>query len=89
MKTVYKYKVELNGYTGLTLPLHAKFVYFGVQSFDHGNEMFVWFEVNPHELKVERSFRVAATGEYILEKDAVHLSTLQAGQYVWHLYEVI
>ena len=86
MKSVWKYKISVEDYTVLNLPVGAKPL--SVQ--EQRGEVYLWCLVNPDQKVHEtRTFRLAGTGHPIVE-NVEFLGTFQLyeGSFVGHLFEV-
>lgn len=84
MRVIYKYPLMV-GYNSVPLPFGAEVVHIGEQ---HG-QLQMWVEQDPSETLVNRQFNVYGTGHYIYNVNEQHLSTVQVGDLVWHIYENI
>lgn len=82
MQTVYKYSVPLGRTTSVNLPQGAKVLKFGAQ---HG-ALVLWAEVNSEAPLHPAHFEVRGTGNP-LGQVGKYLDTVQAGEYVWHIFE--
>lgn len=82
-KTVYKYPAPIGE---VQLPDIATIVHVGMQN----GVITVWAEVPlfpPTPAWEQRSYKIYGTGQPIPD-NAVHVTTLFDGPFVWHLYEV-
>lgn len=83
------FKYQLNGpsqVTDLKLPVGAQIVHAAVQN----GAICIWVyqHLEPRWMK-KRSFRVFGTGwEIPFKDDAIHIATLEHGEFVWHIFEV-
>lgn len=84
MRIVYKYPMNL-GYNNITLPLESEIVHAAMQY----GQLHIWVEQDPNRPFVQREFNVYPTGQYIHNNNEMHVSTVVAGDFVWHLYENI
>ena len=87
-KTIWKWEVPIEHMFTLELPARSEFLHFGVQN----NKPVLWVLVDPGQLPKECMFRLAGTGEHILEDVSadkyIGSVTLFPGseEYVLHLF---
>lgn len=85
MRYIYKHRVPLNdAWVEIELHRTAQIVFVGAQEHD---AIVFWTEEETSRPKYARRFRVFGTGHPIEDADAVYRGTVQAGIYVWHLFE--
>ena len=65
-RAVWKYKLELQDYSEIEMPLGAKILCAKIQDRDILN---LWCLVTPGEACINRKFRIAGTGHPIIESD--------------------
>lgn len=85
MHRIFKYQVDRQK---IKMPVGAKILHAGMQ----GNGMFIWAMVDDTQPEETRRFITLPTGMAIADDllgDLVHISTVQAPPYVWHVFEVI
>ena len=87
MKVVYKYKIPIQDYISLSLPVNAKIIKFDSQN----NDPYIWVLVTLEKELEERKFRLAGTGHDIRENNLKYIDTtiMHDGQLVWHLFEIV
>lgn len=85
MKTIYKYELNILDLQRLSLFQHANFLDFQCQN----DKIVFWMEVDTNDFILEQDFYIVGTGNPIPEKANYHLSTVQVGEYVWHIYSNI
>lgn len=92
IRTVYKYQLQLNDTTEVTLPTNHQILKFGCQV----DSIIMWCLVElpedgePRAGTVTRKFRIAGTGHPIQEgvtKDH-YLDTVFMGRCVWHIFKL-
>lgn len=83
MQTVYKYLVPLSRTTTVNLPQGAKVLKFGEQ---HGS-LYLWAFVNPEAPLHQVHYEIRGTGTGDVGDVGRYLDTVQAGEYVWHIFE--
>ena len=66
------------------MPASATIVHFDIQR----TKPCFWYEFDPNEKYVKRTFRIVGTGQPI-GRNEQYRGTLQDPPYVWHLYEAI
>jgi hypothetical protein len=87
MKSVFKIQVESRAHAHVTkLPVGAMFLDAQMQ---HG-WISIWFEVDADERRHhERNLLVVGTGHHYEDKPMAYIATVQDGELVWHVYEVL
>lgn len=85
MKTIWKYKVPIEGEFTLQLPKHHKTLCFQMQH----NVPHIWVLVDPDSPVESFGFKVIGTGNPISRWFGNYIGTIQQfdGQLVWHLFE--
>ena len=85
MIKIVKYALEQGPYQEVVMPKGANIISHGVQE----NEPFIWVEVDPNKVHVDRKFRIFITGDNIYETPLKYIGTflLDYGHSVLHLYE--
>lgn len=92
MKRVYKYSIEIDGYTSINMPIGAEILSVGYQP--HCGEDFIqiWAltETDPNINLEKRKFRVAGTGHDIDEPNLTYIGlvSIQNGRLVFHVFEI-
>lgn len=83
---IYKYHLKVADVQKIFMPKGAEILSVGTQEYD----VCIWASVNP-ELEPElRVFQIVGTGHGEYEPRLTEfLGTVFAGQYVWHIFEVI
>jgi hypothetical protein len=81
MKTIHKYKLDMNGssfrsYEGMT-PLHVDY---------QGGFLCLWAEVETTAKDIDVPFRVIGTGFTLPSDNYKHFATVQNPPFVWHVY---
>jgi len=86
MKVIWKYKIPIESWFTLEMPMGAKILTFQSQ----GDEAYVWATVEPGREIVKRCFAILATGQEFVESPGEYLGTAQThgGQLIWHLFEI-
>lgn len=91
MKTIYKYNLQFETHIELQLPVNAKILSVQVQN----GSLCLWALVDPDLNSETRVFDVIGTGHTIRNRESAiinnlykHLSTVQIGQLVFHVFEV-
>lgn len=84
---IRKYKLEITDEQVLHLPLDAQILTAQQQR----EELMIWALVNPKEKETEeRTLAVVGTGNPFPNcDDCEYIATVQTGQFVWHVFEVI
>jgi hypothetical protein len=83
---IYKYELEVADIQKISMPRDAEILSAGTQ----GEKVFIWAGVNPYKEKEERFFKIVGTGHGQYEpRTTEFLGTIFAGQYVWHIFEVV
>ena len=84
--TIWKYSIELNGFTHILVPTGAKLL--SVQS--QNGCLCAWFAVNPRASKVARVLAVVGTGHCRPDtmQSGEFKATVQIGMLVWHIYDM-
>lgn len=88
MKTIWKYKLNVNDYNAVIIPKGA--IPLSVQVQDE--VVCLWCLINPDEKEnEERLFRMVGTGHLIEDKKLNYIGTFQLynGGFVGHLFEVL
>lgn len=84
MKTIYKYKIDrFDATTTIELPESAEVLHCAIQY----GEYCIWVRLDTDAPRIKRSFTVVGTG-WEIEDDMNHISTIQDGAFVWHIFEV-
>lgn len=82
MKTVYKYKLNMDG--SVELPPNAEILHVNHQD----GEPYIWALVDKDAKPgVERHIRVYGTGHDIPDNPGRYINTFFAGCFVWHVFE--
>ena len=83
---VWKYPINIDGLTELTLPGGAQVLTVNLQN----EKPFLWAMVDPDKHLTTRRFRLVATGESFEANDPFYVGTLfvEGGRYVFHVFEV-
>lgn len=81
MKRVYKYRIED---LDVLIPEGAEFCHLGFQ----GDELYIWFLVDPAKPVKARKFRIHGTGSPISD-DRKFIGTVFDGPFVWHVFELV
>lgn len=86
MEVIYKYHIRNVKEQILMLPIGAKIIHVHHQ-FKDG---MIWAQINPKAKLEERKFELVGTGHDFDPKNKTYLGTihLDAGNYVFHLYDV-
>lgn len=82
MKTIWKYRLDEPVKT-LALPAGAKVLAVQMQN----AEPTLWVLVDPRNKTEQRTFVNHSTGHTVPDTDDVYCGTLQAGPFVWHIFE--
>jgi hypothetical protein len=83
MAAIWKFPLDhKSGIQQVVAPGLGKAVFFAMQD----GQFHVWAKVKPGEVDVHRKFQVCATGEEIPHHWR-HVGSLQAGGFVWHLFQ--
>ncbi len=85
MSVIWKYPVPIQDRFDLTLPKGAKILTIQIQY----DQLQLWALVNPGADQETRHFRLTETGHPIIKTNLVYISTVQQGQYVWHIFEIV
>lgn len=88
-RVIYKYTIPLGAMGMFDLSPRAQVKMVGIDPTSGAPAM--WVEQDPSDVKVERRFRIVATGEPIggdgnFPSD-IHVGTVIDAPYVWHIYE--
>jgi hypothetical protein len=86
MRTVYKYPLTGPGFAdGIELPMGAQVLDAQYQ----GGKIVLWALVDTYESTERRLFIVTGTGHSLnYGEGLVHVSTVQDGGLVWHVFEI-
>lgn len=82
MNQVFKYSLNI-GTTIVGLPLGAKVLSVQMQR----GTVTMWALVDPSAMPLPRMFDVVGTGWNVPE-DGIYRGTVQAGDFVWHAFEI-
>jgi len=82
MRTIYKYPVNLTGFTTVHLPIFGKIVRVGL---DPSANICFWVEMNLGDELFPRSFCIIGTGHEIPD-DFNHIGSFSDGPFIWHMY---
>jgi hypothetical protein len=87
MRTIHKYKLEIDDTQIIKTPKDAHFIYAAVQR----NEIYVWARVDTATEDVHRKILIFGTGHLMPEDidDLDYIGSVQmaGGSLVWHIYE--
>lgn len=84
MRAVWKYQIPFGGPAQVPMPFGAEVLSAQLQ----GSEICLWALVESDNPTQDRVFRIYGTGHLIEEARLVHIATIQAGVFVWHLFEL-
>ncbi len=86
-RIIYKYPFEIEEQVEILMPKSAKTL--SIQ--EQRGKLFLWALIDPsEECHVKKRFYVFGTGNYItlFQVDEMkHISTIQQGKFVWHIFE--
>jgi len=83
---IYKYELGIGDIQKISMPKDATILSAGTQN----GKVFIWAGVNPYEETEERVFMIVGTGNGSYSTNVVKfIETVFAGQYVWHIFEVV
>jgi hypothetical protein len=89
MKTIYKYTLDKDHNTILTMPKGAVVLTVDIQN----EEICIWAKVDTNVETEERHFKMYGTGHEVLDNDTdlsyVGTVQLMSGQLIFHIYEYI
>ncbi len=84
-RRVLKYEIRLaDEQTVFETPGSSEFLAVGAQ----GERLVVWMLVTDGRTMF-RAFKPVGTGHLILDDEAWHVGTVQMGEFVWHVFEVL
>lgn len=83
--TIWKYEFDLRkgDRHSFTMPHGARPICIQMQ----GELICLWAEVDPRESFESRTFRIVGTGHPLPPQQRSYIGTVQAGPFVWHIYE--
>lgn len=87
MKTIHKYKLEINGTFSINMPIGAEILSIQEQS----GHLYIWARVDPKRSTEVREFPTYGTG-YITEafNNELYIATVQMlNGLVWHVFEFV
>ncbi len=86
MRTIYKYPFAFDGSVELVLPIGAEILHIGVQD----GVYCLWALVDTEVKNEIKRIRIIGTGHEVSEDIGIinHITTIQDGQYVWHIFDV-
>lgn len=84
MSTIYKYALAITDDATVEMPRGAKVL--AIESSLVPHALFLWAIVDPDAPLETRHFSVRGTG-HPLGDVGKHLATIQAGPFVWHVFE--
>lgn len=82
---IFKYELPVEDNVTVSMPKDARII--SAQS--QRGAVTIWAEVEPDAPRVNRRFRVVGTGHRFDGTGLRHVGTVQAGLFVWHVYEVM
>lgn len=83
MKTIYKYRLETTGLQIVLMPAGAEILSAQLQD----RAISFWAIVDSQAPLRQRCFEVLETGNSIPEGKRTYISTVQAGLWIWHIFE--
>jgi hypothetical protein len=84
MKTIHKFEVRIHDMQDIEMPERAAILAVQVQN----DKIFLWAEVDTSRLKIKRTILVRGTGHELgIAENAIHIGTVQAPPFVWHIYD--
>lgn len=83
-KRIYKYLLPDEGESTLRLPRGAELLTAQVQDL----RLCLWCIVDPSEEAEPRTFRIYGTGHPLPDDFGTYVASCQAGEFVWHVFEV-
>lgn len=84
MKTIWKYRVEPRAGFTVHMPANAKILCVQIQN----GLPYFWAEVDSDEALIAHPFMIVGTGQDLPQKAHKYVGTWQAGEFVWHLYNL-
>jgi hypothetical protein len=87
MRTIHKYPLSMSDEQVIMLPFGARMLSAQMQ----GDNLCLWVELNPEADRTEcRVIEIYGTGNPMIDGVARrHISTVQSGPMVWHVFENI
>lgn len=82
-RKVFKYGPLPIGESVIYMPAEARLLHFGAQ---HGEQLWVWAEVDPERAPRARYLVVAGTG-FPVPKGGTHVGSWVSDEFVWHLFD--
>jgi hypothetical protein len=81
--TIWKYQIDVDDTVTIDMPQGATVLHIAPSS---ATGLLLWATVNPDAPTETRTFHVRGTG-HPLGNVGSHLGTVQAGPFVWHVFE--
>jgi len=80
---IYKYVLKVKDLQHIDMPKGARILTSGIQ----GEHLVLWAVVNVAKATVRRTIRIIGTGQEDPKPNAPHISTVQMGVLVWHVFD--
>jgi hypothetical protein len=85
MKTIHKFGISRRGISKISVPKNAYRLTADMQ----GQNIFIWMLIDCETTDREiQEYIVLATGEAVSIEALDHVSTIQEGPYVWHVFQI-
>lgn len=90
MRTIYRYKLGLDDFSSINLPVGAEVLSISNERVNTHIEIEMWAAVDTNRPLVTRQFAVVGTGHAMPEGSAKFIGTVMVdnGEYVFHVFEV-
>ena len=85
MKTIYKYELKLVQKQVISVPSNSKILTVQLQK----DRIVLYAEVDTDNFLVPRVINIIGTGQTLPDLPLEYISTVQIGEFVWHIYETI
>ena len=84
-QVIYKYELNIDDRTTLSLPKDSKVVHVGTQN----KKLYMWVRHDLSKPRIDYTMTVYGTGNDNIQPFHHHAGTVQIGQYVWHVFQQV